>query len=156
MESVGLFQCRWCGGSSQNACSSTAAGRTGCRNCGQSPNTAASQSCSPASCSRHTSPSGWKKPPGSKEKSEGRQSTGTGSLPSSTTGELQLPPYPIVEDRVLGHAVGFTELLHPASIVAVQHLQAEARAVGAGTPGMDVVTRCQLIAKEQLTVWNTS
>lgn len=51
--------------------------------------------------------------------------------------------------------MGFAELLHPASIVAVQHLQAEAAAVGAGTPGMDVVARGQLVAEEQLAVWET-
>lgn len=66
--------------------------------------------------------------------------------------DRQLSPYPVVQHSVLGHAVGFTELLHSASIVAVQHLQAEARAVRAGAPGMDVVTRRQLVPKEQLTV----
>lgn len=78
--------------------------------------------------------------------------TGSGTF-SSTTCKLEGCPYAVVQDSVLGHAVGFTELLHPASIVAVQHLQAEARAVGAGTPGMDVVTRGQLVAEEQLAVW---
>lgn len=80
----------------------------------------------------------------------------------STIGQLvlrlttQVSPYPIIQHSVLGHAVGFTELLHSASIVAVEHLKAEARAVSAGAPGMGVIPRCQLIPKEQLAVWNTS
>lgn len=57
-------------------------------------------------------------------------------------------PYPIVEYSVLGHAVGSTELLHPASIVAMQHLLADARAVGTGTPGLVLVTRCHVMFEE--------
>lgn len=59
--------------------------------------------------------------------------------------------YPIVEYCVLGHAVGSTELLHPASVVAVQHFLADAGAVGAGTPGVILVTRRQVMFEEQLT-----
>lgn len=67
MESAALFRYRWCGGLSQNACSSSAACRRGCRNYGQSPNTAASQSCSPVSYSHHILPSLWYEPWGRKE-----------------------------------------------------------------------------------------
>lgn len=62
-------------------------------------------------------------------------------------------PYPIVEHSVLGHAVGSTELLNPASIVAVQHFLADAGAVGAGTPGVFLVTRGQVMFEEQFTAW---
>lgn len=58
--------------------------------------------------------------------------------------------YPIVEYSVLGHAVGSTELLHSASIVAVQHLLANAGTVAAGTPGM--VTRSHVSFEDLLTV----
>lgn len=68
LESVALFQYRCCGGFSQNACSSSAACRTGCRNYGQTPNTAASRSCSPASYSRRISPSEWGAPWEGKER----------------------------------------------------------------------------------------
>lgn len=68
LESVAPFQYRCCGGFSQNACSSSAACRTGCRNYGQTPNTAASRSCSPASCSRRISPSEWGAPWEGKER----------------------------------------------------------------------------------------
>lgn len=57
-------------------------------------------------------------------------------------------PYPIVEYCELRHAVGPTELLHPATVVAVQHLLADARAVGAGTPGMILVTRHHIVLEE--------
>lgn len=71
----------------------------------------------------------------------------------NTVGHLS--PYPIEEYCVLGHAVGSTELLHPASVVAVQHLLADAGAVGAGTPGMILVTRSQVMFEEKLTAWST-
>ena len=64
-------------------------------------------------------------------------------------------PYPVVEHRVLGHAAGPAELLHPASVVAVQHLLADAGAVGAGTPRVVLVTGRQVVFEEQLTAWNT-
>lgn len=57
-------------------------------------------------------------------------------------------PYPIVEYSVLGHAMGSTELLHPASVVAVQHLLTDAGAVCAWTPGMILVTRGQVMFEE--------
>ncbi len=69
-------------------------------------------------------------------------------MPYNVQSSETLSLYPIVEDSILGHAVGSTELLHPASIVAVQHLLADARAVGAGTPGMILVTRRQFMFKE--------
>lgn len=93
---------------------------------------------------------------GRRSQEEARKRVRTRWTGSGTFSSTAVSPYAIVQDSVLGHAVGFTELLHPASIVAVQHLQAEARAVGAGTPGMDVVTRGQLVAEEQLAVWKTS
>lgn len=63
--------------------------------------------------------------------------------------------YPIVEHSILGHAVRSAELLHPASIVAVQHLLANARAVCAGTPRVILVTRGQVLYEAYLTVCNT-
>lgn len=63
--------------------------------------------------------------------------------------------YPIVEHGELRHAVGFAELFQPASVVAVQHLEAEPRAVGAGTP-QQVFVRGQLLPfEEELAVWVT-
>lgn len=164
---VGPFQYRycWCVGSSQNAGSSTAAGRAGCRNYGLNPNTAASHSCSPVSYNCHIDPSGQRR----KKKPEEREKMGkdmkdfkketqphwiySKALPLvqwramySVVGHPS--PYPIVEYSVLGHAVGSTELLHPASVVAVQHLLADAGAVCARTPRMILVTRCQVTFKE--------
>lgn len=49
--------CCCCFGSSQSVSSSSAARTACCRSCALSPNTAASPSCSPASCSSHTVPS---------------------------------------------------------------------------------------------------
>lgn len=51
--------------------------------------------------------------------------------------------------------MGATELLHPASVVAVQHLLADAGAVGAGTPGVVLVTSAQVMFEEKFTAWNT-
>lgn len=45
-----------------------------------------------------------------------------------------------MQNRVLGHAVRFAELLDFASVVTVKHLRAETRAVGAGMPGVILVT----------------
>lgn len=59
-----------------------------------------------------------------------------------------LSPYPIVEHSVLGHAVRSAELLQPASVVAVQHLLADASAVCAGTAGVILVIRYQLMLEE--------
>lgn len=64
----------------------------------------------------------------------------SGQLNTKNSLTKHLSTYPIVQYSVLGHAVGFTELLHPASIVAVQHLQAEASTVGARSPGVIIVT----------------
>lgn len=47
------------------------------------------------------------------------------------------------------------ELLQPASVVAVQHLLADAGAVCAGTPGVVLVMRHQFMPEEELTAWNT-
>lgn len=63
------------------------------------------------------------------------------------------PSHPIIEYSVLGHAVGSTELLHPASVVTVQHLLADARAIGAGTPGMILAARHQLMFEELFTAF---
>lgn len=63
-------------------------------------------------------------------------------------------PHPIVEDSELGHAVGSTELLQPASVVTVQHLLADAVAVGARAPRMILVARCQVLLEKLLTAWN--
>lgn len=63
--------------------------------------------------------------------------------------------HPVVEYSVLGHAVGSAELLQLASVVTVQHLLCNARAVGAGTPDMLLATRSQVMLEEQLTVWKT-
>lgn len=169
---VGPFQCRycWCVGSSQSAGSSTAADRAGCRNYGLSLNTAASQSCSPVSYNCHIDPSGQERRGRGEEKRGGggerrwrktckdkkrktttlniQYGTPLGSMVHNVQCRGTLSLYPIVEYSVLGHAVGSTELLHPASIVAVQHLLADAGAVGAGTPGMILVTRCQVMFKE--------
>lgn len=69
------FLCRycWCAGSPQNAGSSTAGGRAGCRNYGLSPNTAASQPCSPVCDKCHTDPSGGTGARGRMEKNKHNQ-----------------------------------------------------------------------------------
>lgn len=65
------------------------------------------------------------------------------------------PTHPIVEHSELGHAVGFAELLHLASIVAVQHLLTDARAVGTGSPRMILVTRSVVMSEDLCTVFTT-
>lgn len=49
--------------------------------------------------------------------------------------------------------MGSAELLQLASVVTVQHLLCNARAVGAGTPDMLLATRSQVMLEEQLTVF---
>lgn len=63
--------------------------------------------------------------------------------------------YPIVEYSVLGHAVGSAELLHPASIMAVQHFVTYTAAVGAGSPRVVLAARLVVCFEGELTAWNT-
>lgn len=137
----------WRVGSSQNARGSTAAGRAGCRSSEPSPNTAASPSCSPASCNCRIFPSGEKRRRREPQSDQPPLTTLFGSDKVRFSGTA-VSPDPVVEHGVLGHAVRSAELLHPASVVAVQHLLADAGAVRAETPGVVLVVRHQLMLEE--------